>query len=387
MSPSRREAKPIVHVVRVHAVVDELFEQDNHAARVRSLADSVVGVVQVGALGIHAIGRGLAAAKGLCDKHAIKQVDRCVGNEKLDVEVLQAAWVKHWCANRTEMVVNLDWTEFGDDGHSMLVLSLQTDHGRSMPLVWKSVDTKSLKGRRNGSEDELLVRFRSLVPDGIKVTVVADRGFGDQKLYAFLRDDLRFDYIIRFRGVVAVTDAAGNSVPARDRTKPDGRLRVVRGGSVTADMAPVPLVVLVHEKGMKEGWCLATSRDDLTGSTVKRLYGKRFTCEETFRDVKDWRFGFGMRWQRVSSLARRDRMMLMAVLALHVLSLLGRAGENAGLGRLLMASTSTTRTLSLVRQGLRWYELLPTMPEERLALLMLHFETLIGTDPFLTAVF
>jgi hypothetical protein len=39
--------------------------------------------------------------------------------------------------------------------------------------------------------------------------------------------------------------------------------------------------------------------------------------------------------------------------------------------------------LSLVRQGLRWCELIPTMPEERRALLMLHFETLVATDVFL----
>jgi hypothetical protein len=387
MPSERREAKPAIPVAHVHAMMDELFEQDTHAARVRSLADAVVGVVQFGALGIHAIGRGLAAAKGLSDKHAIKQVDRCVGNEKLDVAALQTSWVRQWCSNRTEMVVNLDWTEFAYDGHSMLVLSLQTDHGRAMPLTWKSVDTKTLKGRRNEYEDDLLVQFRAMVPESVRLTIVADRAFGDQKLYAFLVDELRFHDIIRFRGVVAVTDGDGNTVPARDRTKPDGRLRVVRGGSVTADKAPVPLVVLVHEKGMKDGWCLATSRDDLAGSAVKRLYGKRFTCEETFRDVKDWRFGFGMRWHRVNSLTRRDRMMLMAVLALHVLSLLGRAGVNAGLGRLLKANTSKTRTLSLVRQGLRWYELIPTMPEERLALLMLHFETLVATDVFLAELF
>jgi hypothetical protein len=32
------------------------------------------------------------------------------------------------------------------------------------------------------------------------VCIVADRGFGDQKLYRVLTEELKFDYVIRFRG-------------------------------------------------------------------------------------------------------------------------------------------------------------------------------------------
>jgi len=34
---------------------------------------------------------------------------------------------------------------------------------------------------------------------------VADRGFGDQKLYRVLTEELKFDYVIRFRGNITVT--------------------------------------------------------------------------------------------------------------------------------------------------------------------------------------
>jgi hypothetical protein len=40
------------------------------------------------------------------------------------------------------------------------------------------------------------------------VTILADRGFGDQKLFAFL-STLGFGYVIRFRGNIRVTDAGG----------------------------------------------------------------------------------------------------------------------------------------------------------------------------------
>jgi hypothetical protein len=367
-------------------MMDELFGGDVRAQRLASLTDGVVGVVDAGQLSIHAIGRGLAAVHGLDDKYAVKQVDRLIGNEKVDVAPLQAVWARRVMAGHAEAFVNLDWTEFDGDKHSMLVLSLQTPHGRSMPLMWKTVETTALKGQRNDHEDDLLVRLHEALGATVKVTIVADRGFADQKLYTFLKDDLGFDFIIRFRSVVHVTDAQGTKRAAKDILGAGGRMRVLRGASVTAEQTPVAVVALLHEEGMKDAWCLASSRSDLTGVEIKRRYGQRFTCEETFRDIKDMRFGMGMSWKPVSNTARRDRLMLLAVLALHLLTLLGAAGERAGLDRLLKTNTAAKRQLSLVRQGRRWYELLPTMPVERLRPLVAAYRELLADDPVIMAL-
>src|SRR3712207_7755330 len=48
--------------------------------------------------------------------------------------------------------------------------------------------------------------FRS--PADATVTILADRGFGDHKLFAFL-DELGFAYVIRFCGNIHVTAADG----------------------------------------------------------------------------------------------------------------------------------------------------------------------------------
>lgn len=47
-----------------------------------------------------------------------------------------------------------------------------------------------LKGWRNEHEDALLERFREAIPEDVKVTVLADRGFGDQAMYELLKDQL-----------------------------------------------------------------------------------------------------------------------------------------------------------------------------------------------------
>ena len=387
-SPRRRAVDPkhVGLVERAHGLLDALYAEDMHAQRLASLKDAVVGAVESSSICIHAIGRGLAAVHNLCDKHAVKQVDRLIGNERIDVDALSAIWAGSTVSALREVRVNLDWTDFDSSGHSMLVLSLQTVHGRAMPLMWKTVEKATLKDRRNDHEDELLVRFKAVVPDGVRVTVVADRGFSDQKLYRFISETLGFDYIIRFRGVVHVTTAEGTHEQARDLVRAGGRMRVLRDTFVTAARTPVPIVAIMHDKGMKDAWFLASSRSDLTGAELKRIYARRFTCEETFRDIKDMRYGMGMDWNDIQRTDRRDRLMLLAVLALHLLTLLGAAGERAGLDRLLKTNTSTARQLSLVRQGRRWYELLPGLREDRLQQLVAAYREIIASDPVASAL-
>ena len=84
---------------------------------------------------------------------------------------------------RPEIVVALDWTEFDADNQSTVALYLVTKHGRATPLLWKTVVKSEPKGWRNEHEDVLLERLRQVLPEGVKVTVLADRSFGDQALY------------------------------------------------------------------------------------------------------------------------------------------------------------------------------------------------------------
>ncbi len=70
---------------QVHSFAQVLFENDLHAKRVFSIASATLGVVYAASLAVHAIGSGLAAARGLKKKHAVKQVDRLLSNVGIDV--------------------------------------------------------------------------------------------------------------------------------------------------------------------------------------------------------------------------------------------------------------------------------------------------------------
>lgn len=151
--------------------IDDIFGHDMHAKRALSLANATLGVIESGSLAIHAIGNGLSLANGLERKHAVKQVDRLLTNTKLSVWSLFDDWVPYVVAERTEIVVSMDWTEFDTDDHSTLVISLQTSHGRSTPLLWKTHQKSRLKGQRNAHEKELLTKLKQTLPEGIFVTV------------------------------------------------------------------------------------------------------------------------------------------------------------------------------------------------------------------------
>src|SRR3954467_11151289 len=133
------------------------------------------------------------------------------------------------------------------------MLSLLSRHGRATPLFWLSVETATLKDRRNGYEYQALVRLAEALPIGIKVCLVADRGFGDRKLYRLLTEELQFDFVIRFRGNITVTAADGEARPAPDWVAMGGRARILRGATVTASAYPVPAVVCVQATDMKGG--------------------------------------------------------------------------------------------------------------------------------------
>ena len=98
---------------------------DMHAARAASLANSVTGALAAAALGVSAIGVGLAQARGTATKHwreaggsaAEQQEAGRVGG----VRVVGSARVGRL---RKKATVSLDWTSFAADGQEVVALSM-----------------------------------------------------------------------------------------------------------------------------------------------------------------------------------------------------------------------------------------------------------------------
>ena len=103
--------------------------------------------------------------------------------------------------------------------------------------------SSTLKGNQRRYEYELLCRLREVLPAGVKVTVVADRGFGDCKLFYALTTELAFCDSVAWRHLRDLQSAPGG----------------VRGGWWVLDTYELPVVVCVQDPKMDEPWCLVAS--------------------------------------------------------------------------------------------------------------------------------
>src|SRR5471030_527996 len=110
----------------IRAFIDGVYEHDLHAKRVDSLADATLGVMRSASLAVAVIGQALAQARGLVTKHAVKQVDRMLSNNGIDVWDSFARWVPHQIGERRDILVAMDWTDFDHDDQATLALNMVT---------------------------------------------------------------------------------------------------------------------------------------------------------------------------------------------------------------------------------------------------------------------
>ena len=214
--------------IKTAEVLTRLFGDDLHAMRVLSLANGTIGVLHAATLAVSAIGKAYARAIGGDPKHGVKQVDRLLSNDGIRLSELFPAWVQFVVGVRKEIVVAMDWTDFEPDDHATLAIYLVTTHGRATPLIWKTVTKSELQGKQTDHEYALVEALHAALPPNVGITILADRGFGNQKLYRLL-ETLGWDYVIRFRGAISVENGKGETRKAKDWLPPTVQCSPSRG--------------------------------------------------------------------------------------------------------------------------------------------------------------
>lgn len=341
-------------LLKIIGLIEEIYGDKLHKKRQQSIAYAAMGVLASNSLFLHRIAEGLVKTRGGKKKHATKQINRLLCNKGISIWELSASWVPYVLRNQTEVIVALDWTSFYDDDQSMLCLNVVTGKGLSTPLLWKSVDKKQLKHNRARYEDQLLSRLKEVLPEGVRVTLLADRGFADHKFFRFLDEELHFKYIIRIKSNTTIISGE-KKAKANEWLRPDGRVFGLKNPSITLNAYEVSQFVAIKDKGMKAAWFLV-SNTTLKPREIVNLYSKRWKIEPYFRDLKDERYGWGLEQTHVKSCERRDRLMLILAMSYTLLVILGEAGEQISFDEKLKVNTVKTRTHSLFRQGQFYYE-------------------------------
>ena len=184
---------------------------------------------------------------------------------------------------------------------------------------------------RNAFEESLLLVLRNMIPEKVKVVLLADRGFGRTELARFCQNH-GFSYVIRIQPNVRVR-CAGFTGKLIDYPVRKGICKLLRGVAYRSHHTVTQNVLIRWKRDLPkkrdECWFLMT---DLRagGAQISQLYGQRMTIEELFRDEKNKRNGWSLRDTKITRPERLDRLLLILAIAYLLLCGIGLIALQTG---------------------------------------------------------
>ena len=286
----------------------------------RTLAVLVAAAVRTERPNLATLGRQLAGPTTA--KSAIKRAWRFSDNHRVEVADAMAGVVARLVRKRKKrLIVSFDWTEVRSF-HTLMAAACIG--GRAVPLLWASYPEWKLLRSQNSLEEGLLRLLRGLIPESLEVVILADRGFGRAE-WAAACQDLGFRYLVRIKPSVTVAGARYRGVLSRYPVH-KGIAHVLRDVQYRKDARVTHHVVIRWRRGLPkkrdEPWYLMTDLDG-RAEALCRLYGRRMSVEELFRDCKNRRNGTALRNTRIQKVERFDRFLLVVALAYLLLVGLG----------------------------------------------------------------
>lgn len=345
-----------------------------HSGRMQSLFDAVSAGLAGAPLSLTGLGRCIRSQAKV--KHAIKQIDRLLGNPHLQQERL--AFYGHmargiWRRERHPVVL-VDWSHADDRKQLFILRASLVNDGRSVALFEAAHDRENCPQ----FQQQFLQTLFRLVPRHCRPVIITDAGFG-RKWFAAV-EALNWFYVGRIRNrecfawpgkedwrAVTLLYRGAKSKPeelgwmdmtrhrlrvrvVRYQRQPQGRVYHGRLGNRSADSRSKQCA-----KREREPWLLVSNLAAAWSTkTVVKLYALRMRIEEGFRDLKSIRFGIGLRLQGSRSPARLNVLLLIAAIMAFAIYLCGQHAKTVGMARSYQANTSLGNVLSLFSIGRQW---------------------------------
>ena len=284
----------------------------------KTLSELAVAACSMNRASLAELGRCLADKASTRVKHCIKRVDRFLGNARIEPPEAMRGLIEWLARPRKKLLVIMDWVEIRSFPCIVLAARIK---GRAVPLLWSVCRDGDLYRSRNNLEYALLQLLRTMVPDSTQVLVLADRGFGRAEM-ARECQGLKFDFLIRIKPDVYVQhpDYTGKllDLPVRE-----GFQKVYRNVQYRKQRPVVANVAVVWPPQEEEPWFLLTSLPRLQGVKLTKVYAKRMSIEEYFRDAKSLRNGFALRLTLIQDPRRLERLLLILAIAYLLLVAIG----------------------------------------------------------------
>jgi hypothetical protein len=314
----------------------------------------------------------------------LKAVDRLLRSAPLtrDRDALYGA-MGHWLLRTSQPLIVVDWSDLKADGRFKLLRAGLVTRGRTLTL-WEEVHPEQSAGAA-AVESAFLGKLARLLPAGSRPIVLSDAGFRRPWYRAVCA--LGWDYVGRVRGTVQTHPGAAAAAPVDDwvtctmlhelalasrsrelgaywlgRTHalhtrlvvhaatPKGRHAKTAKGQRRRDTTSEDAA-----RSAKEPWVLATSLsiDDASAVRVAKLYARRMTIEQSFRDLKSGAFGAGFEHSLTRKGERLANLLVLFALVQFAAWLTGCCEEERGEGLRLGGRVTTKRRLhSVMRLGM-----------------------------------
>src|SRR5262245_51812166 len=218
--------------------------------------------------------------------------------------------------------------------------------GRAVPVVWEVIEHGS-SSVTHAAYAALLDAVPPLLPAGVKVVFLADRGFADTELLAHLRR-LGWHFRIRIKATFSVLRPGQPPCKVEDFTLAPGRARFLQNVAITAEaVGPVSLALARHTKN---GVIWSIVCDESTSVFTFAEYGWRFDIEENFLDDKS--NGFQLESSLVRDAAALTRLCF--VLAVATLYLVAQGTQVVATQKRRWVDPHWLRGNSYLRIGWQW---------------------------------
>jgi len=281
----------------------------------KTLAEIVLGCMRCRRVSIGEIGR--AVETDALTKHRIKQVDRFLANNRVDI-INGARGLIGFVAKRAkQLIIAIDWVDVRNYKVLRAAVPFQ---GRSIPIMCAVYEKWRLHKSQNSFEETFMAVLKACLPQGTEAIIIADRGFHRAE-FARKLQELGLHYVIRINPGVWFESEALEGRLTEFPVKPGKSYDL--GFGQYRKTKPVNQRIVVHwRENEKDPWFLSTDLEFPVARLVK-IFRRRMMIEEMFRDEKNLRYGWGLRHVQIGQEGRMERLLLALMYAYVTLILLG----------------------------------------------------------------
>jgi hypothetical protein len=316
---------------------------------IETLCWMMIGMIQSQNVHLNGFGVYVQSRATYAQSHQ-RRFQRCLSNRRIDVMAAHHALVSHalsqWGNERMYLSVDttLVWNCF------CIVWVGVVYRGRTVPIAWRVV-AQSSSTVRLWTIQRVLRQAVRVIPEGVEVVLLADRGFADGKLMKYLRENLHWHFCIRIKRCFQFLDHRRWIKVSSVRLKP-GEAYFTGSVSIgkTKPYANVYLA-FTHNQLSDEDWVIVS--DEPTNLQTFAQYRLRFQVEESFLDLKSNAFN-------LLSSKIRDKFalsQLCGVIAMTMLFLLLQGTQVVASDKRRWVDPHWQRGMSYLKLGWNWIRL------------------------------